>query len=888
MPHIYSDMTQTIRIASNPEGLVAAPVGSFFYRRGEKYFLINGVTESEEQLFNVNKTVFFRRYYNPDFYKKCSVEFIGEIETWIKADKSRGEKYGWQFVAYRPPTFVGEHIIPPAPTPMPSPMPTPTATVTVTPTLTPEVTPTPTMTVTPEPTVTPTPTTTPTATSVSVENPEFFAIGSSAGSNTNFMKSADGINWTSRYIDNQGQLNSIVYGNGTLVALESGTTSDGFIDPSESFADIHVSNDHGDNWTTHYHSDFFPTGGHTWADVVYSNGKFVAMTDSGAVVISADGGNSWTASDDIIGSSMGRAAAIGNTIVQLSDGFVSGSDNCHVKVSTDSGLTWVGAATDATDSAFNEIWTGLCVDDSGFTTISPNNTGSFMSSPDGFNWYTWVDSINNRYSCRGVDIASKTDSSEYVIVEGNGSSVVWTIGESTNWTAVEHSGSLPAGGDWNNITYGNGKYVVVNAKSNAGPAAMCSDDGISWSECNNTSNQVRWVDVKYATVAKTGRYILDVSSYSPSLGVIPPFSSSIGYSKAGNLLTLDGSVYIWKVEGDIESGSIICTNVRTLIGKIDTTAVTSSMIDITDILACETYGPSSSIVFTTIGTYDGYNYDLMTNSSLEASIGNVSERFIRQIPHLTAGNAGSPSMLETYDDAYQIGSANFATGIQILNFESDGALIRLSNGYPTDIQFFEFSQDLIVRYTLNASNLESISYISSESFNGLMYYPNGSITNGSQINIWKVSGSIVSGSMVSYSSRSLIDTIYTFNYSDSSSIDITATIILNAEYGKTDSGIVFTTVGDFSSESWEIMTSASVINTSGSSIESIGVHAIPHGELNMVGIQETGSSNLIGEVGFAGGILFPSTYDGFTTVVLNNGYSVPPQYIELSPTHSGS
>ena len=122
-------MTQIIRISSNPEGLVTAPIGSFFYRRGEKYFLINGVTEAEEQLFTVNKTTFFRKYYNPDFYKKCSVEYIEDIETWVKIDQSHGDKYGWQFVAYRQPTFVGEQDIPPTPTPMASFTPTPTPTV---------------------------------------------------------------------------------------------------------------------------------------------------------------------------------------------------------------------------------------------------------------------------------------------------------------------------------------------------------------------------------------------------------------------------------------------------------------------------------------------------------------------------------------------------------------------------------------------------------------------------------------------------------------------------------------------------------------------------------------------------------------------------------------
>ena len=159
-------MTQPIRISSNPEGLIVAPIGSFFYRRGEKYFLINGETEVEEQLFTVNKATFFRKYHNPDFYKKYSVEYIEDIETWVKIDQSRGDKYGWQFVAYRPPTFVGETVVPPAPTPTPSV--TPAASLTPTPTVTESPTPTETAGATPTPTptettqVTPTPTETPT------------------------------------------------------------------------------------------------------------------------------------------------------------------------------------------------------------------------------------------------------------------------------------------------------------------------------------------------------------------------------------------------------------------------------------------------------------------------------------------------------------------------------------------------------------------------------------------------------------------------------------------------------------------------------------------------------------------------------------------------------
>jgi hypothetical protein len=868
-------MTQIIRISSNPQGLVSAPIGSFFYRRGEKYFLIDGITENETQVFSVNKATFFRKAHNPDFYARCPIEYVSDIETWVKVDDSRGDKFGWQFVAYRPPTFVGEQVVPSSPTPTPTPttsvMPEPT------PTQTPEVTSTPTPTVSSIP--------------VSVENPQFFAIGYASGSGTNFMKSADGINWASRYIDNQGQLNSVAIGNGTLVALEGGTTSTGSVDPTGSFADIHVSTDFGETWTTHHHADFFPTGGHTWADIVYSNGKFVVMSDSGAVVTSNDNGESWTASSDLLGSSLGRADVFGGTtIAQLSNGFYSGSDLetiYHVKLSTDGGATWKGAAS---ESGLNESgWTGICVDDSGFTAISPYNTGSLMYSVNGIEWNKWVDATGSDYPIRGFDIA--TGHAGYVIAEGGGSSVVWNIGVTTNWEPVEHSGSLPASGDWENITYGNGVYVVVNHNTSSF-AAMYSVDGISWTPCNNINNQTTWVDVKHAKVttpAETGKYFLDVSNYS-TLGVIPPYNSSIYYSDAGTTFALDGNVYIWKVEGNIESESLICTNARNLIGKIDTNSETSSIIDITDILARETYGPNTSIVFTTVGDGNSFTADLMTNATLLSRTETVSERFVRQIPYLTVGNIGYPAMLHTYDNSgYTSGNANFANGVEILDFANDGAIIQLSNGYPEDIPHFEYSQDPIIRYTLDISEMNSLGIISTGSSN-INYEPNGEITIYERIYIWRITGSMTSdsSSFISSNDRELVVEIDPRNYLGTSSIDITS-IVMNAEVNVPNTALVFTTFGNCNSKLWDLMTSASLVDITGST-ELITVRSIPYMTENnsdqpyMVAIQNFDGENYttIGDVGFAGGVMFPNEYSSFAKIVLHNGYPVPPTYIEFS------
>lgn len=874
-------MTQIIRISSNPQGLVSAPIGSFFYRRGEKYFLIDGITENETQLFSVNKATFFRKAHNPDFYARCPIEYVSDIETWVKVDDSRGDKFGWQFVAYRPPTFVGEEVVPPSATPTPTPttsvMPEPT------PTQTPDVTPTPTPTVSSIP--------------VPVENPQFFAIGYTSGSGTNFMKSADGINWASRYIDNQGQLNSVAIGNGTLVALEGGTTSTGSVDPTGSFADIHVSTDFGETWTTHHHADFFPTGGHTWADVVYCGGRFVVLSEQGAVITSDDNGASWTASAEILGQSLHRAAVNGSTIVQLCSGFYSGSDtenNYHVKVSMDGGTTWTMTAASAATSSntnFDRNWTGISVSSDGFSAVAPNSPDAYMYSNDGLNWLHWTDMTGSNTPVYGFDVANGPSyyivdgdytMTNQIVVVGSGSSVVWTIDTSSDWMPMERSGSLPAEGDWRNVTYGNGVYVTVNHNTASGPAAMYSTDGISWSPCNNTNNQTSWIDVKYAKTVKTGKYFLNISNYS-TLGAIPPSVNGVGYSYGGTNLSLDNKIYIWKVTGAVDSsGSLICTNVRDLIGTVDTNLATSSIIDITDILERVTFGQNTSVVFTTVGDTNSFTADLMANAILTDEIGPIGERYVRQIPYLTVGNAGYPMMLEAFDDSnYDQGAANFANGIEILDFQTAGGTIKLANGYPPNILYFEHSQDPLVRYSLDLSNYASLGTIPT----GSNYLLGNLALYNDEISIWKITGSMSSESLISSNVRELVGNISIHNYPGgaSASIDI-SDIVKAACVNMSDTALVFTTGGENNSKSWDVMTSASAENVTGS-VGTVSTRLIPH--VNdydsplMVKIYDSGSTE-IGEVGFAGGVTFSDVYNSFAKIVLNNGYPVPPTYIEFS------
>ena len=143
-------------IQSNPNGLVSAPIGSIFYRKGREYYVIDGETQAQEQNRTLTFAIFARAIYNPDFYKHRVIDFGTPNETWIKLSNVGGNKNGWSFVAPALPVFNQEVITLPTPTP--------TATATSTPIPTPTATPTPTTTATPTPTPTTTATPTPTAT----------------------------------------------------------------------------------------------------------------------------------------------------------------------------------------------------------------------------------------------------------------------------------------------------------------------------------------------------------------------------------------------------------------------------------------------------------------------------------------------------------------------------------------------------------------------------------------------------------------------------------------------------------------------------------------------------------------------------------------------------
>jgi hypothetical protein len=158
---------------ANPEKVISAFPGTYFYREGNDRFYI--IRNNVHQRIDVRKRSFTLDYQNETWFptiQNDSIVFSEPYELWVKKGEGNNA-VGWKFLAYK--SLKIEELIGQSPTPTPTVTPTISVTPSVTPTLTSTATPTVTSTTTPTisvtPSVTPTLTTTATPTVTSTPTP---------------------------------------------------------------------------------------------------------------------------------------------------------------------------------------------------------------------------------------------------------------------------------------------------------------------------------------------------------------------------------------------------------------------------------------------------------------------------------------------------------------------------------------------------------------------------------------------------------------------------------------------------------------------------------------------------------------------------------------------
>lgn len=315
---------------------------------------------------------------------------------------------------------------------------------------------------------------------------EKFIVSSNDGSS---MTSSNGINWTytGPNVFPSGRFNRISYANGLFFAT------------SNYQAPWLITSADGNIWTT----QTVPLG--AVSDVTYENGLFVAVCSSG-VMTSPDAIN-WTVQTTPAVPSQGwRHVIYGNGIFVATsrDYIMTSPDGINWTLNTEFGAFDISYGTPGGSPLFVVVeeysliytspdginWTNRATPDGEWWAIAYGNglfvvagfygPPNIMTSPDGINWT--------------IPSTPVFPTGAGPVAYGNGVFVVLSYfnffnpeailamssPDGINWTAqtTPESGWDAITGGWDDITYGNGRFIAVRAYLNK---AMFSEDVISWS-----------------------------------------------------------------------------------------------------------------------------------------------------------------------------------------------------------------------------------------------------------------------------------------------------------------------------------------------------------------------------------------------------------------------
>lgn len=208
---------------------------------------------------------------------------------------------------------------------------------------------------------------------VAYGNNMFVAFTAGGGSGVSSMYSYDGIAWATSTVPSFGNRTSVVYGAGKFVAVANSGVA---CNPN-----CAITSTDGINWTLRT----LPVT--DWNSIAYGNGLFVAVGNDffgpGFAATSTDG-VTWS------------KFSTPNTFQGIAYGagkFVAVSDTGAVRTSTD-GSTWQNQTAPAANS-----WTSVSYGNGIFTAVSKSGSGNrVMTSPDGVTWTSRASAANSGWS----------------------------------------------------------------------------------------------------------------------------------------------------------------------------------------------------------------------------------------------------------------------------------------------------------------------------------------------------------------------------------------------------------------------------------------------------------------------------------------------------------
>jgi len=264
--------------------------------------------------------------------------------------------------------------------------------------------------------------------------------------------------WTPRTSGTSNWLYGVAYGNGTFVAVGSGSGGTILTSPD------------GVNWTqrTSGTSDYLFLN-----DVTYGNGLFVAVGDYGVILTSSDG-VTWTRRTLETSNWLYGVAYVNGLFVAV--GYNVSGYRGIIFTSPD-GVNWTPQTSGTANTLYNATYgNGLFV--------AVGDGGTILTSPDGVNWTQRTSGTS--YSLRGV-----TYGNGLFVAVGDFSTIL-TSPDGVSWTPQRTSGTGDTFSLYD-VTYGNGLFVAVGAVG----IIFTSPDGVTWTGLQAPAGGNTLYDVTY-------------------------------------------------------------------------------------------------------------------------------------------------------------------------------------------------------------------------------------------------------------------------------------------------------------------------------------------------------------------------------------------------------
>jgi len=248
--------------------------------------------------------------------------------------------------------------------------------------------------------------------------------------------------WTfSNAANNDQTPAALAYGDGKIICLFSDS------DNGNTVAGGIYSTDNGTSWTAVNNSTYsglMHNG--QWQDAIYADGKFVAVSLSGAIVYSSDG-ISWTAATGA-DSNQWYSITYGNGKYVA----VSRDGTYRVTYSTN-GTTWSAAS-----AASTALWKHVAYGNGKFVATAWSGTDRIMYSTDGINWSnSGITGVNDTYAIQGLEYAD----GKFVAINGGylGNPSVMYSTDGINWSSSGVVGVTSS--NWRDVAYGSQHWVAV-------------------------------------------------------------------------------------------------------------------------------------------------------------------------------------------------------------------------------------------------------------------------------------------------------------------------------------------------------------------------------------------------------------------------------------------